>query len=137
MGKVTITMTDEQLRLVNRALESYFRTRMGQFWDYADDVCMYGVDLSADNPCNDKLFDNYITRRNSLKSIMENVFQSLTFNTCKKSQDCMDIIDIWQTVRYWFWQQKPENERSDWSVDSTPPLCEGQYPLPTIERESP
>ena len=74
MDNVTITMTEDQLRLVNRALESYFRTRMGQFLDFAYDVCEQGVDLSEDNQNREKVFDNYIMRRNLMKETFETLF---------------------------------------------------------------
>ena len=131
---VTITLTEKQLRLVNQALESYFRTRMGQFLDYADDVCMQGVNFSAENPTHDVDFDNFITRRNALKAIMESVFRELTIQTYQKSQDCIDMIDMWEAIRHWLWQQESAERRAEWTVDSRPPLCEGQYPLPVIKK---
>ena len=135
MGKITMTMTEEQLRLVNKAIEEYFRLRLGQFWDFADDVCEQGIDLSSENPNHEKVFDNYLVRRNALKTSFETLFRELTVNTGAKSQDCMDMIDMWETIRHWFWQQKTEDQRKEWTVDSNPPLHEGQYPLPVIKKE--
>ena len=135
MANVTIMLTDEQLQLVMRACESFFRTRMGQFRDFADDVCAEGVDFSPENENHETLFNNYIVRRNTMKGTFEVIFHELAMSTCQKSQDCMDMIDIWETIRYWIWQQKPADKREDWTVDSRPPMNEGQYPLPIIKRE--
>ena len=135
MANVTITMTEEQLRLVNKALEEYFRLRLNQWWDFADDVCEQGVDIYSDSPNHDKVFDNYIMRRDLLKSTFEAIFRQLTISNSIKSQDSVDMIDMWETIRHWFWQQKPDEVRKNWTVDSRPPLHEGQYPLPTIKKE--
>ena len=51
-----------------------------------------------------------------------------------KSQDCIDAIDIWETIRHWFFEQESEGKRTEWYVDYRPPLNEGQYPLPKIEK---
>lgn len=135
MEKVSITLTDEQLRLVNKAIEEYFRLRLGQFRDFADDVCADGVDFSPANENHETLFNNYIVRRNTMHATFEALFRQLTINDGRKSQDCIDLIDIWETVRHWFWEQIPADERPSWTVDSTPPLHEGQYPLPIIKKE--
>ena len=135
MGRVTVTLTDEQLRLVNRAIEEYFRLRLNQWWDFADDVCLQGVDLSNENPNRGKVFDEYIIRRDALKASFEALFHQFTITTSQKSQDCMDLIDIWDAIRHWIWEQKPPEDRITWTVDAAKPLNEGQYPLPTIKRE--
>ena len=132
---VSVTMTDEQLRLINTALEEYFRLRLNQWWDFADDVCSEGIDFSNKKPNNDKVFDNYIVRRDALKASFEALFRQLTPNNCIKSQNCIDMIDMWETIRHWFWEQRSEKDKKSWTVDSTPPLHEGQYPLIKIEKE--
>lgn len=51
---VTITLTEKQLRLLQTAMEEYFRLRMGQAWDFADDICAMNVDVfDPDNPKGD------------------------------------------------------------------------------------
>ena len=47
---------------VTRCELQYFRLRLNQWWDFADNVCMDGIDLSADNPKHDDIFSDFIYR---------------------------------------------------------------------------
>ena len=68
MGKkYRITLTEEQARVTQIALEEYMRLRMGQDMDFCDDIAAIGTDLSPENPNHELIFDRFIHRRDALR----------------------------------------------------------------------
>lgn len=134
--KIRLTVTEGQLKLINRAMEEYFRLRLNQWNGFADDICAEGCDFSKENPKHDDIFSDYIVRRNTLVAALSAIFAALSINkrSSMKSQDCIDAIDIYETIMHWLWEERPDAEKMVWTVDSRKPLNEGQYPLPKIEK---
>lgn len=48
--KYEIRLTERQLKLVNQALEMFFRMQMGQFRDYADLMAFKNFDYKRKGP---------------------------------------------------------------------------------------
>lgn len=98
----TVTLTEEQVRVVIAALEEYFRLRMGQGSMFADDMAAINCDLSPENPEHRKIFDGFLHRRNHLNSVMQAVFQ-IAFEPCgyltRKPDDMLIAEDIWDALR--------------------------------------
>ena len=129
-----VTFTEKQLRLVNTALEEWFRLRLGQCWDLMDDLCERGYDLTKENPQFDEAFANYLGKRNALKPVMETVLrQALCESTVKTDLDNL-AIEMWQTIRHQFWLERPDDRKSTWTVDASPALKTTDEPLISIER---
>ena len=118
------------------ALESYFRTRMGQFFDFASDVAQNGFVYSRDNPDNDRLFNEYINRRNESQDLFEKAFDVAAPNRYErnKTPDMVTAIDIWHVIRHQMYLEYPE-PKDHYTVDAYPPTPCGEEPLPKIKKE--
>ena len=121
-----IQLTEEQIRVVQNALEEYFRLRMGQVIDFCDDIAGINTDvykkvsgswvkqtnlsnvfnlesnLSANYSDIDKAFDSYIHRRNHLEEILKAFFR-IAFEPegylKQKTEDMLIAEDIWDAIR--------------------------------------
>ena len=136
MSEYTILVTKNQLRIIMNALESYFRTRMGQFFDFASDVAKNGFVYSRDNPDNNRLFNEYINRRNESQDLFEKAFDVAAPNRYdrKKTPDMVTAIDIWHVIRHQIYLEFPE-PKDHYTVDAYPPTPCGEEPLPKIVKE--
>ena len=136
---IVMRMSENQLRLIQDALEEHFRLRMGQvnLDGLADDLCQQNIDFGdPGTEEHDRLFDNYIERReNAMQKLRE--FMDICFDNSwerkQKTENVICEIDIWHVIRHFFWKQKPPEKRLDWTVDAYPPSREGTEPLPTVE----
>jgi len=121
--KYKITLTEEQMRVVQKCLEEYFRLRLGQASDFAEDACSAGVDFSRDNPDHNEIFNRYITKRNNVREMMETVLRIACGSLIRKTDD-MEIAEcIWDAIRF-------ERGQSRWSQ----PFRIGPEPVPKIEK---
>ena len=129
-----LTVSKNQLRVIMIALESYFRTRMGQFFDFASDVARNGFEYTRDNPDNDRLFNEYISRRNDSQDLFEKAFDVAAPNRYerKKTPDMITAIDIWHVIRHQRYLEFPE-PKDHYTVDADPPHPCGEEPLPAIK----
>lgn len=117
----TITLTEQQIRVTQNALEEYFRLRMGQQRDFCDDLASIGRRLTTD-----KIFESYIGRRDHLEEIMRAFFKIAfePFGYLKEKTDDMMIAEtIWDSMRF-------ARGESRWDE----PLQIGPEPCPKIER---
>lgn len=116
-----LTCTKSQLRLINSALEAWFRTHMGQFWDYADEVVeqeyLYLPPI-GDNT-RDDVFTEIIERRDAAREMFDAAYKRLTGwpKIRRQSEDDRRAVDIWHTIRYQLWLDRPEPKPHD-TVDS-------------------
>ena len=131
-----LKISKNQLRVIMIALESYFRTRMGQFFDFASDVAQNGFVYSRDNPDNDRLFNEYINRRNDSQDLFEKAFDVAAPNRYErnKTPDMVTAIDIWHVIRHQMYLEFPE-PKDHYTVDAYPPFPCGDEPLPKIAKE--
>lgn len=99
--KYRITLTEEQARITQIAIEEYFRLRYGQAIDFSNDLCSQNCDLSPDNPNHARIFDQFIVRRDAVADMMRAVF-SVAFGArlyCEKPKDCKEAETIWDAIR--------------------------------------
>ena len=131
-----LKITKNQMRVIMVALEDYFRTRMGQFFDFASDVAQNGFVYIRDNPDNDRLFNEYINRRNESQDLFEKAFDVAAPNRYerKKTPDMVTSIDIWHVIRHQIYLEYPE-PKDHYTVDAYPPSPWGEEPLPKIEKD--
>jgi hypothetical protein len=127
-----LEVTEEQLSVINEAVEEYFRIRMGQFWNLANELAMQNVDLSPENPKHDKIFDQYINTKDCVMEIFESVGRILGLQLRKKTDRMLIAEDIWQVIRHQMW--KGRWNKDSWCVDSYEPTQWGSEPLPKIEK---
>lgn len=121
MGKYTITLTEQQIRVTQNALEEYFRLRMGQQNDFCNDLASIGRSTATD-----KAFDAYISRRDHLEEIMRAFFR-IAFEPLgylrEKTDDMMIAETVWDSMRF-------ARGESRWDK----PFQVGPEPCPKIER---
>lgn len=137
MKQYKLTVTENQLRVISTSLESYFRTRMGQFFDLSDDLAFCGFSYSQ--PHDEKWsegFDERIARRDECKEKLDEAFKiaqpRLTANDYYGSTpEMVSAIDLWHVIRHQFWKEREDHK--SWTVDSYPPSSESGEPLMEIE----
>lgn len=117
----TITLTEDQIRVTQNALEEYFRLRMGQQHDFCEDLASIGRNIGPD-----KAFNTFILRRDHMQEIMRAFFK-IAFEPLgylkEKTDDMMIAETIWDTIRC-------ARGQSRWDK----PLQVGPEPCPKIER---
>ena len=133
MSNYSLTLTEEQLTVLNTALEWFFRLQMGQFFDYATEIALDGYVYDKFNPENDKMFDEYIDRRNTSQVLFERAFRVAQPKLCYKTTDMLIAEDIWAVIRHFRWQERPEPKSHD-TTDSYPPLHISDQPPVKISK---
>lgn len=117
----TITLTEDQTRVTQKALEEYFRLRMSQQRDFCDDLAGIGRSTTTD-----EAFNAFIARRDHLEEIMRAFFR-IAFEPSgylqEKTDDMMIAETIWDTMRF-------ARGESRWDK----PFQVGPEPCPKIER---
>ena len=123
--KYTIELTENQVRVIQDALEEYFRLRMGQYTEFCADMADLNADLSPDNPHHELIFDRYIQRRDHMEEVMRAFFR-IAFEPIgylkEKTDDMLIAECIWDAIRC-------VRGLSNWSS----PLHTGSEPVPKIE----
>lgn len=127
MGKkVIIELTEPQAVIVKVALEEWFRLRMGQYSDLANDLALYDYKR---NPANPKDFDYRIVRRDAISELIKAMLR-IAFPQYgvpeKITPETHIASDIWSTLRY---ELGPKTE---WC---STPFQMGPEPLPKITVE--
>ena len=134
--RYTLEITEEQAEIIKIALEEYFRLRMNQTWDFADDICFDGFDY--DNYTNED-FDKQLEKRNVFRKEFEKLLiavHPLQLGGGKFREATVEMRraqDIWQVVRHQLWTERHGIE-DDWCVDSRKPMSMSGEPLPKMER---
>ena len=123
----TIELTENQARVVQIALEEYFRLRMGQDDDFCNDLARMETDLDPKSPEHERLFNAYLARRDHMRELMRAFFR-IAFEPTgylqRKTEDMLTAETVWDSIRY-------ARGQSRWSQ----PLQAGKEPCPKIERE--
>lgn len=132
--RYNLTLSENQLRVTMKALEWYFRTSMNQWFDYCTEIALNGYEYDKGNPENDKLFDEYIRRRNDSQDMFEKAYNIAAPNLHerKKTPDMQTAIDIWHVIRHQRYLERPE-PKDHWTVDAYPPHPTTNEPLPKVE----
>ena len=72
--KYRITLTEEQMGIAEKYIETTMRLFAGQEWMFTDELARLNCDLSPENPDHKAIFNSYIHRRDHIKEIMKAVF---------------------------------------------------------------
>lgn len=122
----TLTLTEQQARVVQNALEEYFRLRMSQESDFCNDLARMETDLDPENPEHERLFNAYLSRRDHMQELMRAFFK-IAFEPYGylryKTDDMMIAETVWDSIRH-------ARGQSRWSE----PFQVGPEPCPKIER---
>lgn len=130
-----LELSEEQAEIIKIALEEYFRLRMNQTWDFADDICF--EDLSEKYTSRD--FDKCVSNRDMFRDELEkllNKVHPLHFRGNKFREQTIEMRraqDIWQVIRHRLWKDR-NGDKDDWCVDARKPMPMTDEPLPKMER---
>ena len=125
-----LTVNERQLRLINAALEEFFRLGLNQWWGLADRLATIGLEIPpADDPHHDQVFDRYIHTRDDARIVMEAAGRVLwPYGLTKQDADNILAQDIYQVIRHQLWLDDPDRDKSQYSVDAAPPLLQSGEP---------
>ena len=133
--KYTLEITEKQAEIIKIALEEYFRLRMNQTWDFADDICFDGFDCGSHTP---EDFNERIERRDMFRDELEkllNTVHPLHFVGGKFREQTIEMRraqDIWQVIRHRLWKDR-HGDKDDWCVDARKPMPMTGEPLPKMK----
>lgn len=132
-NQYNLKVNEIQLKLINTALEEYFRIRMGQMRELADDFAELNLNLDPTLENHEKIFDTFINRRDAVYEILRCAFQvGVDGIPTRKTEDMLVAEDIWQVIRHELWKaayrQDPEHT-STFSVWSREPVQWSEQPL--------
>lgn len=134
--KYALEISEKQAEIIKIALEEYFRLRMNQTWDFADDICFEGFDYESHTK---EDFNERIERRDMFRDEMEkllNTVHPLHFRGNKFRERTIKMRraqDIWQVIRHRLWKDR-HGDKDDWCVDARKPMSMTGEPLPKMER---
>jgi hypothetical protein len=124
-----ITLTENQLALVETAVEIMLRTGMGQMYDLAEWLTLSGYAF----PSGSTEFDIYLAQRNLIESVLEGISRDITeFPHGKGESDSLqELKTLHEAIGHKQWEDSGEPE---WDVRSHKPMMCGKEPIPEIER---
>ncbi len=128
-----LTLTDNQLRVVQKALEAWERMSMGQFWEFADEIAERGTDLNPEHPDHKRIFDDCIDRRDRARELFDQAFREAQPYSQPKTDDMLIAEDIWMTIRHKRWQDRPE-PKPQFTNESCTVYAMSVEPLPVVEK---
>ena len=130
-----LELSESQLKLVNKAIEGYFRLHMGQFFDYVTEIAEANVVLDRGDPEYNRKIDSLLSRRDSAIEMFKLAYAEAHPSIQSKTPEIQRLIDIWAQIRYQLWKDLPA-EQKGMGVDSYPPiLFSGDLPI-HIKKES-
>lgn len=130
-----LEVNETQLRIIRDALESYLRTRMGQFTDLAEDIA--GVGFNWLNHTDEQFMD-YLNRKDNSQKLFEAAFHVAQPNLEKKTERMLIAEDIWQVIRHELWKNMPKEYQGGYyylCVDASEPMQFSGQPLPKCRLE--
>lgn len=133
-----LTINEEQAKVIKIALEEYFRIRMNQWRDLAEDLASEGFVYDKKNPNNDRNFDAYLIRRDITQELLQTAMkvaqpQRNYYVTAQTPEKSLIAQDIWQVIRHQLYLDNG-GDTNGWSVDARMSLQMSEESLPVIER---
>ena len=113
--RYTLELSEKQAEIIKIALEEYFRLRMNQTWDFADDICFEW--FNYENHTKED-FNERIERRDMFRDELEKLLNAAQ--------------DIWQVIRHRLWKDR-HGDKNDWCVDAREPMPMMDEPLPKMD----
>lgn len=130
-----LELSESQLKLVNKAIEGYFRLHMGQFFDYVTEIAEVNLALDRCDPEYNRKIDSLLSRRDSAIEMFKLAYAEAHPSIQTKTPEIQRLIDLWAQIRYKLWKDMPDEQKGT-GVDSYPPiLFSGDLPI-HIRKES-
>lgn len=133
--RYALELSEEQAEIIKIALEEYFRLRMNQTWDFADDICFDGFNYKNHTK---EDFNERIERRDMFRGEMEkllNTVHPLRFRGNKFREQTIEMRraqDIWQVIRHKLYLDRG-GDPNGWCVDAREPIKMSDEPFPKME----
>ena len=125
-----LEVSEAQLKMIQVALESYFRIRYHQFLDLADDLVFANYDRKEDPDRSE--FTRRIDRRNETYDLLNAAGNAAMpiWMRVKKTDQCMIAEDIWAVIRHELYKKENGSEENVMDVRSySPILISGEEPV--------
>ena len=116
-----LTLSPGQARIVQKALNFYSRSFLGQV-----DLIHLGLGFKASSEV------AQVLKKHLLPPGLQDPGSSYGLFSTDVPNEAREAVDIHDVIRHEFWKQKPENQRSRYTVDSDTPFQKGTYPLPKL-----
>lgn len=132
--KYILKLSEKQAEIIKIALEEYFRLRMNQTWDFADDICFEDLKENHTEEEFNKCIENRDMFRDELEKLLNKV-HPLQFRGNKFREQTIEMRraqDVWQVIRHKLWIDRHGDEYS-WCVDAREPIKMSDEPLPKME----
>ena len=147
-----LEVSDKQAEIIKISLEEYFRLRMNQTWDFADDICFEDLKMNHTreefNKCFEDLkknhtreeFNKCIENRDIFRDELEKLLNKvhplqLGNNTVRKqTEEMLRAQDIWQVLRHVLYLDRGGNI-NDPVVDARIPMSRTGEELPVMKRK--
>ena len=132
MTRYKIELTEAQLRVINAALEEFFRIPLNQWCDLANRLAFKGVDLSNEKTRSQN-FNRCIQDRDAVLEIFHAATR-IMWGTQIPPKDDQQLIaeDIWQVIRHQLYLDSGGTD--SWRTDAQAAIQWGPEPLPCIEK---
>ena len=112
---------------------------MGQTWGLSDDLAFQHYEYGKEaTPSGEREFNRRIYRRDACRELLDLAMRAASggdyFDHFQKTEDVDVALDMYATIRNFFWNEEPEDKRRAWTVDANPLYLFGSEPKMEIER---
>lgn len=125
--KYTLEVSEKQAEIIKIALEEYFRLRMNQWWDFADEMAATGFEYNKDNPDNSEKFNAYIECRNKSEKMFQEAMKVAQSGDTRayipQTEEMLRAQDVWQVIRHRLYLDRG-GSINDMVVDARIPMAE-------------
>lgn len=133
--RYNLEMNEAQVKIIQVALEEYFRVRMNQWGELAEDLASVGFIYDKEGPNNHENFQKYIDRREKTEDLLKKAMMEAQPDRNRKAMPVSDNVliaeDIWQVIRYQLYLDS-KHAKNEYNVASRPPFAMSSEELPTI-----
>lgn len=131
-----LEVSDKQAEIMKIALEEYFRLRMNQTWDFADDICFEDLFENHTKEEFNKCIENRDMFRDELEKLLNKVHSLRLGNNKvrKQTEEMLRAQDVWQVLRHVLYLDRG-GSLNDPVVDVRIPMSKTGEELPVMKRK--
>ena len=131
-----LEVSDKQAEIMKIALEEYFRLRMNQTVDFADDICFEDLSENHTKEEFNKCIENRDMFRDELEKLLNKVHPLQLGNNKvrKQTEEMLRAQDIWQVLRHVLYLDRVGNI-NDSVADVRVPMSRTGEKLPSMQRK--
>ena len=135
--KYILEVSEKQAEIIKIALEEYFRLRINQWWDFANEAAATGFEYNKDDPENSKKFDAYIERRDKSEKLFQEAMKVAQSGDARayipQTEEMMRAQDVWQVIRHRLYLDRGGSV-NDMVVDARIPMSKTGEKLPVMKK---